>query len=434
VSPAGDAGRTPGRAPDAWSVERAEGYLLGLELFGMRFGLARMRRLMSVLDAPNERFASIHVVGSNGKSSTTRMIAALLERHGLAAGAYTSPHLVSFTERIQIGGRDLPAERFGAAVAGVARAAAIVDRARADGDDRVTQFEAVTAAAYSELAAAGVAVAVVEAGLGGRFDATNVLDSTVAVLTNVGLEHTRWLGPTIADIAREKLDVLRPGAVLVLGGGLHPDALAVARRVASDRGAQVVVAPALPDAAVLRARGAYQRRNLAVAVAATAAFLGRPLDPAAVADVAASLVVPGRFEIVDPADPIPIVLDGAHNPDGARALAESLTDFLAGRPLTLVVSILDDKDAAAMLAELLPLASRLICTAAHSPRALPPATLASLAGQLGGGPPAEVEPDPRRALALARAGADGGVVLATGSLYLIADLMRPAGAGRGSIL
>jgi dihydrofolate synthase/folylpolyglutamate synthase len=441
VSPAGDTGRPAGAADGGWSVERAEDYLLGLELFGMRFGLSRMRRLMSVLDAPNERFASVHVVGSNGKSSTTRMIAALLERHGLAAGAYTSPHLVSFTERIQIAGRDRPGERFAGAVARVARAAAIVDRARGEGDDRVTQFEAVTAAAYSELAAAGVDVAVVEAGLGGRYDATNVLESSVAVLTNVGLEHTRWLGPTIADIAREKLDVLRPGAVLVLGGGLHPDACVVARRVAAERDARVVVAPELPSAQVLRARGGYQRRNLAVAVAAAAAFLGRPLEARLVADVAASLVVPGRFEVVDGAGGVPTVLDGAHNPDGARALAESLPEFLAGRPLTLVVSILDDKDAAAMLAELLPLASRLICTAAGTPRALPPATLASLARQLGGGPPAEVEPDPRRALALARSEGfheDGasraGVVLATGSLYLIADLMRPAGAARGSIL
>ena len=266
MSPAGGARRPRGAAVGRWSVDRAERYLLGLELFGMRFGLARMRRLMSALDAPNERFASIHVVGSNGKSSTTRMIAALLERHGLVAGAYTSPHLVSFTERIQVAGRDVSGDRFAAAVARVARAAAVVDRTRAEGDDRVTQFEAVTAAAYSELAAAGVDVAVVEAGLGGRFDATNVLDSTVAVLTNVGLEHTRWLGPTISDIAREKVDVLRPGGVLVLGGGLHPDAHAVARRVAADRDARIVVAPDLPDAQVLRARGAYQRRNLAVAV------------------------------------------------------------------------------------------------------------------------------------------------------------------------
>ncbi len=416
-----------------WTADAAERYLLGLELFGMRFGLSRMRRLMSVLDAPNERFASIHVVGSNGKSSTTRMIAALLERHGQATGAYTSPHLVSFAERIQVGGRDATPERFAAAVARAARGAALVDRTLVDDGDRVTQFEALTAAAYSELAAAGVDVAVVEAGLGGRYDATNVIESKVQVLTNVGLEHTRWLGPTIADIAAEKLDVVRPGGTLVLGSDLHPDALALARRVARERDARILVAPPdIPAGRLLRARGAYQRRNLAVAATAAAAFLEHPLEPVAVGAVAAELVVPGRFDVVDPGDPV-TVFDGAHNPSGALALAESLPEFLAGRPLSLVVSILDDKDAAAMLAVLLPLCARLVCTAASSPRALPPATLASLAGQLGGGPVGEVEPDPRRALARARE-QTGGVVLATGSLYLIADLLRPPGARAGSIL
>ena len=426
LTPSGTAAERGGLGP----VE-AERYLLGLELFGMRFGLSRMRRLMSVLDAPNERFASIHVVGSNGKSSTTRMIAALLERLGVASGAYTSPHLVSFAERIQVAGRDVTPARFAAAVGRAAHAAELVDRTLVD--ERVTQFEALTAAAYSELAAAGVAVAVIEAGLGGRFDATNVVESKVQVLTNVGLEHTRWLGPTIADIAAEKLDVVRPGGVLVLGSDVAPDAVAVARRVAAERGARIVHAPAdVPEACALRARGAYQRRNLAAAVTAVEAFVGAPVDPAVVRAVAASLVVPGRFDVVDPGDPA-TVLDGAHNPDGARALAESLPEFLAGRPLCLVVSILDDKDAAAMLAALLPLCSRLICTSASSPRALPPDTLASLSRQLGVGPVAEVVPDPRRALALGR-GMGSGVVLATGSLYLIADLLRPAGAGPGSVL
>jgi dihydrofolate synthase/folylpolyglutamate synthase len=424
----------PGRA--GWTAGEAERYLLGLELFGMSFGLSRMRRLMSVLDAPHERFASIHVVGTNGKSSTTRMIAALLDRHGLRTGAYTSPHLVSFTERVQVAGADVTPERFAAAVGRAARAAVLVDRTLSGEGDRVTQFEALTAAAYAELAAAGVEVAVVEAGLGGRYDATSVIDSKVQVLTNVGLEHTRWLGPTIADIAAEKLDVVRPGGVLVLGSDLHPDARAVADRVAGERGARIVVAaPDLPEARLLRARGAYQRRNLAVAVRAAAEFLGRPLHPPAIAGVAADLVVPGRFEVIDPAaDPV-TVLDGAHNPSGVEALAESLPEFLAGRPLCVVLSILDDKDAGAMLAVLLPLCSRLICTAASSPRALPPATLASLAGQIGAGAPVvEVEPDPRGALARARERSAGGVVLATGSIYLIADLLRPAGAGRGSIL
>jgi dihydrofolate synthase/folylpolyglutamate synthase len=181
--------------------EEAERYLLSLELFGMRFGLDRMQRLMTALGHPQRRFASIHVVGTNGKSSTVRMIAAILRRHGLRTGAYLSPHLVSFGERIRIDDEDLEPAAFAAAVQRAAHAAQLVDRSLGS-DDRVTQFEALTAAAYWELADRGVEVAVIEAGLGGRYDATNVIPSAVQVLTSVGLEHTRWLGPTITDIAR----------------------------------------------------------------------------------------------------------------------------------------------------------------------------------------------------------------------------------------
>ncbi len=190
------------------TFREAEDYLLGLELFGMRFGLDRMHKLMTVLGLPQRRFASIHVVGSNGKSSTVRMIAAILERHGLRTGSYTSPHLRTFAERVEVGERPLPEPAFAAAVARAAHAAELVNRTLAD-DDEVTQFEALTAAAYHALASSGVEVAVIEAGLGGRYDATNVIPSQVQVLTTVGLEHTRWLGPTIEDIAREKLAVVR---------------------------------------------------------------------------------------------------------------------------------------------------------------------------------------------------------------------------------
>src|ERR1700760_2645020 len=163
----------------------AEAYLLSLELFGMRFGLDRMRRLMTALGHPERSFESIHVVGTNGKSSTTRMIAAILRRHGLRAGAYLSPHLVSFGERIRIDDEDLAPEAFAAAVQRAKHAAELVNRGL-DADDHVTQFEALTAAAYSEMARRHVEVAVIEAGLGGRYDATNVIPSSVQVLTSVG--------------------------------------------------------------------------------------------------------------------------------------------------------------------------------------------------------------------------------------------------------
>ncbi len=406
----------------AMTPEQAERYLLSLELFGMHFGLDRMNRLMTALGNPQRSFGSIHVVGTNGKSSTVRMIAAILRRHGLRSGAYLSPHLVSFTERIRIDDADLDPAAFAAAVARAQRAAELVNHSLPD-DDTVTQFEALTAAAYSELAHQGVEVAVIEAGLGGRYDATNVIPSRVQVLTGVGLEHTRWLGPTVADIAAEKLDVVRPGATLVLGAGLHPDALERARSVAAERGATIVQAGSDPGVKV-GAPGAFQRRNFALARAAAEAYLGE-LDAGAVSRAASETRVPGRLQAVD-TEPLTL-LDGAHNPDGIAALAESAAELADDRDrLVAVVSILDDKDAAEMLRRLIPICDALVLTSSQNPRALPPPTLESLVRQLHG-PPAEIVPQPARALERARQLAGpGGLVLATGSIYLIADLLAPA--------
>lgn len=409
--------------------EQAERYVLDRELFGMRFGLERMRRMMTALDSPHLRFGSIHVVGSNGKSSTTRMIAGILARHGLRTGAYLSPHLISFGERIMVEEAALTPNQFAAAIVRAARAAELVDRF-SGAEERVTQFELLTAAAYGELAAQGVEAAAIEAGLGGRYDATNVIPSTVQVLTSVGLEHTRWLGPTIRDIAAEKLDVVQPGATLVLGHGLHADALAVAQDVARDRGANIVHAPADPEVAVA-APGVFQRRNFALARTAAEAYLGQ-LDRAAVAAAAREVRIPGRLEVVS-RHPL-TVLDGAHNVEGMVALTESLPELVGDRRLVAVLSILADKDAAGMLSALLPHCRVLVLTSSHNPRALPPATLQSLSRQLGG-PPTEIVPDPRSALARARelAGPEGAV-LAVGSLYLVADLVAPAAGRRASML
>ncbi len=408
---------------EGWSAEDAERFLLARERFGMRFGLDRIHRLLNVLELGQIPFPSIEIVGTNGKSSTTRMLAAVLERHGLRTGCFTSPHLLSYRERIRVGEQDIVPERFAAQIARTVRAGELVDRSQQDAADRVTQFELLTAAALAEFAAAGVDVAVLEAGLGGRYDATNAVDSRVAVLTNVGLEHTRYLGPTIADIAREKLAVVRPGATLVIGAGLAQSARELAWRTAAERGVKLV--RAVEDRRIapeLAARGAYQRRNFAAACTAARAFLGRELDREAVLDAAHSVTVPGRFEVHDGAPQV--LFDGAHNPGGIDALTASLPEFVVGRRLVAVVSILDDKDAASMLRGLLAHIDALVCTATASPRALPAATLASLAGQLGAGE-VLVEPRPHEAMNRAReiAGAPG-VVLATGSIYLLAELLR----------
>jgi dihydrofolate synthase/folylpolyglutamate synthase len=392
----------------------------------MRFGLDRMRRLMTALGQPERQFASIHVVGTNGKSSTTRMIAAVLARHGLRTGAYTSPHLTSFGERIQVDEQDLDAERFGAAVARAAHAAELVNR-HAEPDDLVTHFEVLTAAAYSELARQGVEVAVVEAGLGGRYDATSVIPSRVQVLTSVGLEHTRWLGPTVLHIAREKLAVVKPSGTLVVGAGLDPEVQELAERTAAEQGAKLVQAGTDPGVPVA-APGAYQRRNFALARAAAEAFLGE-LDPDAVTAAAAEVRIPGRLQEIGQR-PLTLV-DGAHNPDGIRALVEALHELYGGRRLVAVVSVLEDKDAAGMLASLLPACQAAVFTSSPSDRVLPPPTLDSLAGQIDSVDElhTDVIRDPHRALDRARelAGPDG-LVIATGSLYLIAALLEPGRA------
>ena len=400
-----------------WTLAQAEELLLGRELFGMRFGLERMRRLLTALDSPQQAFRAIHVVGTNGKSSTTRFAAEMLEAHGVRSGAYLSPHLESFAERIRVGCADLTPREFGAAVQQAAEAARKVERGLEEGD-RVTQFELLTAAAFVAFAEAGVEAAVVEAGLGGRYDATNVLHAPVVVLTSVGLEHTRWLGPTLTDIAREKLAVVPPGGVLV-HGRLPEEAMAVVRETDARRvGVGVPLGLDLPG---------YQRANAALARAAVEALLG-VVDEHAVLEAAARVVVPGRFQAV--ADRPLTIVDGAHNPAGMEALAEALPR----EGLVACVSILDDKDAAAMLRALLPACRAAVFTATSNPRALPPATLASLAGQLGWDGEAVIERAPKRALARAQALAgEDGIVIATGSIYLVADLLA-RGDRRASVL
>ena len=399
----------------------------------------------------------MHVVGTNGKTSTTRMIAAILERHGLRTGAYLSPHLISYSERVQVAERDISGPAFAAAVARAAWAAERVNRTLAE-DDHVTQFELLTAAAFWALSEREVEVAVVEAGLGGRYDATAVVESTVTVLTNVGLEHTRWLGPTVRDIATEKLAVLRLGTTLALGARLDPDALAVASAVAGELRARIVqVSPealdpspttsaptAVPPIPAARATSirpstasmpAFQRRNFALARVAAEAYLadaGIAVREEAVHEAELAADVPGRMQVV--ADQPLTVLDGAHNPDAVRALVESLPVLFEGRrigggsnpQLALVMGVLEDKDAASMLAALLPLCARAWFTAPPSARALSPAALQSLARQQGFEQTA-CEPHPRQALEQAQEWARTQpvetAVLATGSVYLVGDLL-----------
>ena len=408
-----------------WTAEEAEAYLASLEPLGMRFGLERIRKLVSVLGMPQHRFASVHVVGTNGKTSVTQMTAALLEAHGMPTGAYVSPHDERWAERIQVRGAEIAPGAFAAAVERVAEAVPAVERTLDEGDF-VTQFEADTAAAFVALAAAGVRAGVIEAGLGGRLDATNVLPSRVTALTSIGLEHTQWLGDTEVEIAAEKLAVLRDHTTLVLGP-VSEDVERLARETARERSSTVVAVKDLAPQVELPSAAPYLRRDFAVALAAAEAMLDS-LDPERVLEVAAGLELPGRMQTID-ADP-PLILDAAHNPAGAKALAEALSVAAHGRPVTACVAVLADKDAAGIVAALAPAIDGLVATEIPRERlasagrpgaeAYAASALASAAREARIGWVGE-ELDAAAALALARdrARAGGGVVLVTGSHYLL---------------
>jgi dihydrofolate synthase/folylpolyglutamate synthase len=420
----------------SWSAEEAERYLAGLEPVGWNFGLERIRRLVSALGMPQHRFASIHVVGTNGKSSVTAMTAALLEAHGLRAGAYLSPHLARWSERVEVGGREIEPEAFAAAVERTAQGVEAVNRALEEGE-AVTQFEAVTAAAFVALASARVDFGVIEAGLGGRLDATNVIPSRVAVLTSVGLDHTQWLGESVEEIAAEKLAVLRDESVLVVGD-VPPPVAALAERTAVEHGAEIRRAGNAASRS-LAVPGEYQRRNFAVACAAAEAAIG-PLDAARVEQVAAGLRLPGRLELLS-GDP-PLVLDAAHNPQAAAALAEALPEVAEGRPVVACLAVLADKDAGGIAAALAPALDAAVATEIEPGRLTgvgrPGSSFLeaeSLADALrdAGVPLVESVAEPRAALrrALELAAERSGVALVAGSHYLLRDAGRaPAGSDR----
>jgi dihydrofolate synthase/folylpolyglutamate synthase len=386
-----------------------------------------MRKLSTALGMPQHRFASIHVVGTNGKSSVTRMTAALLEAHGVSAGAALSPHTERWSQRTLIHGEEVAAEAWAAAVEQVARAAEGVNRTLEEGE-AVTQFEAATAASFVALAGARVRAGVIEAGLGGRLDATNTIPSKVTVLTSIGLDHTEWLGETELEIAAEKLAVLRDQTTLVLGE-VSDEVRELAEATARERNARLVLAPPEPEFEVkLRAPGEFQRRNFALACAAAEAFLGR-LEPERAAEVAATVTVPGRLEQL--AERPPVLIDAAHNPAGAAALAESLPVVAERRRVVACLAVLADKDAEAMIAALAPALERAVCTeipaaalAGHGrpgARSRPAAELAATCEAAG--LPAEAEANfeaaLRRAISLA-AEEPEALVLIAGSHYAIA--------------
>ncbi|MBI5441353.1 MAG: bifunctional folylpolyglutamate synthase/dihydrofolate synthase [Deltaproteobacteria bacterium] len=410
----------------------------GLEKFGMNLGLERIRLCLAFLGEPQLRYPTVHVGGTNGKGSTCAFLASVLSRSGRKVGLYTSPPLEHFGERLRIDGECLPEELVPALLEEVLAAG----RAHA-ALQAMTQFEVITAMAFLYFAREGVDAAVIEVGLGGRLDSTNVLSPSACVVTNVGLEHAEHLGPAVADIAREKAGIAKPGIPLVTAA--EGEALEALEAEARRRGAPVLalgreffVEPESPGALAYRGRrrrfdglrpglpGGYQRPNVAVALAAVEVLedAGWMIPEDAVRAGIASASWPGRLEVLRarPGSPGPaVVLDGAHNPHASRVLARALAEDLPHERLFLVLGVLGDKDARSILADLLPLGDRVFFTRSSSRRALDPSELEGLATGLGRAPGAVVA-TVGEALdrALAEAG-EADLVCVTGSLTTVGE-------------
>jgi dihydrofolate synthase/folylpolyglutamate synthase len=413
----------------SWTYDEAEAHVLELEQFGMRFGVERMRALLTELGSPQDAFDAIHVVGSNGKSSTVWLADEILRRSGRSSGAYVSPHLKGYYERVRVGGDNSDPAVLASAIERVVAASGRVERDR-DEDDLVTQFETLTAAAFLMFAEAGVEFGVVEAGLGGRYDATNVLDrSRVQVLTGISLEHTRLLGDTLAEIAAEKADVVNAGSVLIVGDDLPDAAVAVAESVCAERGARLKVVG--PDTRPMRLAGDYQHRNFALAAAAVRELVGA-IDEQVLNAAATSVEIPGRFEVRDPGDGgATVVLDGAHNPAGMKALVALVKASYPDVRRIAAISILHDKDIDAMLTLAATAFEQLVITQCSNPRVEPSDSVAARAHELGIAHVVKRDPDTALTVARELAGS-GGLAVATGSLYLLADLGRGSATSRVS--
>jgi dihydrofolate synthase/folylpolyglutamate synthase len=419
----------------------------------MDFDIQKIRDLMDVLGSPQRAYPAIHLTGTNGKTSVARMIDSLLRAHGLHTGRYTSPHLETVRERISLDGEPISEERLVTTYREVEPLADLVD---ARVPEPLTYFDMTTAMAYAAFADAPVDIAVVEVGLGGEDDATNVIEAGVCVITPIGLDHTEWLGDTIEDIAWAKAGIIHPGATVISAvqteEAMRPllqrcaDVGATLAREGSEFGViertqavggQVLTLQGLGgvyEEVFLPLFGAHQAQNAACALAAVEAFLGagkdRQLELEFVREGFASVDSPGRLERVRSAPTI--LLDGAHNPHGMAATVNALEEEFSFRHLVAVVAVLGDKDASGLLDLLEPVAARIVVTQNSSPRSMPLNELAQIATDIYGEDRvtvAENMPDAiEEAVVLAESDTDGelsGVaVLITGSIVTVADARK----------
>jgi dihydrofolate synthase / folylpolyglutamate synthase len=423
-------------------------WLFGLEQFGIKFGLDNITAIVAALGHPERSFASVHVAGTNGKGSVTAIVDTALRAAGHRSARYTSPHLIDLIERFVIDGRPIQREALSAVVADVRT---VIDRLRDGGRIELhpTFFEVTTAVAFELFRRASVEIAVCEVGLGGRLDATNVVQPLVTAITSIGLDHQQYLGQTLQEIAIEKAGILKPG-VPVIVGKMPAEAFTAIAEIARDRGCTLVRAwdgvtadnfgPGTDSRRRMRLRtpshdygelelglrGSHQVDNAVVAIRLLDALDARGIavPPAAIAEGISHVQWPGRLDLVRLPNGREALLDAAHNADGAAALAAFLRTMSPEKP-PLVFAAMRDKAIDRMLSELAKTVGAFVFTCASNPRSADPANLAARARAIAPAMPVEVEPSPARALTAAWRIAPRIVV--AGSIFLIGDVLKEIG-------
>ena len=412
--------------------------------------LERIQAVMELAGDPQRAYPVIHLTGTNGKTSTSRMVDSILREMGLSTGRFTSPHLHDLRERITLSGKPIPRDKFIAAYGDVAPLVEIVDaRSLESGGRRMNFFEVLVAVAFAAFADAPVDVAVVEVGLGGSWDATNVADADVAVITPVDLDHTHLLGDDVVSIAQEKSGIIKPGSVAVSGvqdddvarvlidrvdevGGrivFEGNDFGVLAREVAVGGQQVAIRGLAGEYAdlFLPLHGAHQASNLATAIAAVESFVGggeQAIDGDVLTAACAAMTSPGRLEVVRRSPTV--LVDAAHNPHGARSLVAALDEAFTFTRLVGLVGIVADKDAAGMLEVLEPVLDHVVVSRSSSPRAMTPDELGRLATEIFSESRVTVEPHLpdalEEAITLAESEGMGGGVIATGSVITAGEV------------
>jgi dihydrofolate synthase/folylpolyglutamate synthase len=403
----------------------------GLRSLGVDFGLDRVQRVLALVGSPERRLPAVQIAGTNGKGSTAAMTEAILRAAGWRTGLYTSPHLCRFTERIRVGGVEVGGDRL-----------AHLDEAIVATGVRLTYFEVATLLAFMVMAEPEVGVelavdlAVLETGLGGRLDAVTACQPLATAITSIGWDHMDYLGSTIRSLAREKAGILKPGVPCFVAR-LPPEAGDEIARVAAEVGAPLwhLGRDFESPASATGLAGAHQRSNAALAVALAVEAgrrLGRPISREAIGAGLAGVWWPGRLETLANGDDGEVLLDCAHNPEGAEALAAAIPDQARGRRAALVISVVAGKDLPGILRPLLPAFSIVVATRSRNPRSIAPRALAAAIEALASDPPAPRPPvivadDPRAAIAEARRRLDGegdagGLVVVAGSIFLVGEV------------